>query len=579
MAIDTKDLETLRAESQQLGSRITRLSIILVSVLTVVTFTITDALNKIDLPDLKAKLEAAQRSRESAYNAYEQKRRELDKRPTNAEPEQSLKEEVDSLRGLWEKAGDEEQEAQRKYDAVTKESFSLSPSVLGSGLKIDLRAWIYSIPFIVLVAFIYIQILRKKQKILSVVAASLLSNNTETTKIDHLTFSERPGVETPYARNPSQLEQTIYLLIILFLISLTIVAMDSAQIALLGLGVKETFQYLLMFLSVSFYAVSYYYYVSISLDEQTSAITGWPAKPSSPVKTWRKLQGLTRRLASRLKPQIPLATGSLLILASLFLSTSASCANGDQVVQLPGYKLLQESGGKLWYVEKLVDNLEMSVEELGRGEGLSDNPAGILSRDPGGGWWITTIMNTKIGWISDGLYWRHSINNIGRHAYGLSLVLAALTLLVVLCSVGRQKISGIKKAYAALFLLSMTLSLIIITDFAFNAFWFKDELFLLSNLFWIVPAAFLCRITLSNSEKTRAQRAGLKHFSVTLLLPLVVSATVYVCYVALDGFIGVLVYFVGINLLSVTYLKIVSAYLRDNEVTLEGSPKELVRGA
>lgn len=62
MATDTKDLETLRAESQQIGSRITRLSIILISVLTVVTFTIIDAPGKVDLHELKQKLEVTKTS-------------------------------------------------------------------------------------------------------------------------------------------------------------------------------------------------------------------------------------------------------------------------------------------------------------------------------------------------------------------------------------------------------------------------------------------------------------------------------------------------------------------------------------
>ena len=572
MTTDIKDLESLRVESQQLGSRITRLSIVLVSVLAVVIFTITNALEKVDLPDLKNKLEAAQRLQESSYNDYERKRKELDKRPTDAKPDQSLKEEVDRLQGLLNKARNDVNEARRKYDELTKDSFSISPTLFGSGLKIDLRSWIYSIPFIVLVAFIYIQILRKKQKTLSEVAASQLSNNTETSKIDQLTFSERHGVETPYARNPSQLEQTIYILIIVFLLSYLIVALNGAEVVLLGLGVIETLQYLLMFLTVSFYGVTYYYYVSTSLDEQTAAITGWSARPSSVIRAWRKLQALLGMLISRLKPKILLTTGSLLVLASLFLSTSASYDQKVQLVRLPGYRLLQESGGPLWVIDNTINNLEI----LGNPESPQEELDRVFQEqaEPVGGWWVSVIMNGKIGGLLNSLYWRNSVNNLGRHAYALSLMLAVLTLLVVIFSVGRFKLSGIRKAHIALFLFSITISLIIITDFAFNSFWFKDELFLLSNLFWIVPAAFLFYRTLSHRGNTPAHWVIIKPFLVTLLIPLVVSATVYVCYIAFKGFIGVVVYFVGINLLSLTYLKIVSCDLTNNQVALEASPQE-----
>lgn len=535
MKAENKDLETLRTEHQQLGSRITRLSIILISILTVVTFTITNALKKVDVSNLKQELDNAKQAREIASNYY-----------FDADIKTQSNEEIEKLRDLYLKANGKENELQDKYDTFLEESFSINPSIFGSGLRIDLRSWIYSIPFIVLIAGIYIQILRKKQKTLSLIAASQLSNTTEPTKIDRLIFSERPGIETPYARNPSQLEQTIYLLIIVFLLSLIIVALNDADVVLLGLGLIETFQYLFMFLTVSFYGVSYYYYVSTSLDEQATAITGHSTKPSFPIRTWRKLQALTRRLTSRLRPKISLATGSLLILASLFLSTAASCDKAADVVRLPGYKLLQESGGQLRELERLITSL--------KGPGVP-KPEDKFWQDSEGGWWVSVVMNTKT--FTEGLfYWNNSINNLGRHAYALSLVLAVLTLLVVLCLVRRYKLYGIKKVHAFLFLFSMTLSLIVITDFAFSAFWFKDELFLLSNLFWIVPAAFLCRITLSNRVKTRTLRTRIKPFLVILLLPLVVSATVYVCYVAIYGFIGVIVYFIGINLLSLTYLEI-----------------------
>lgn len=241
MATDTNNLEVLRAESQQLGSRITRLSIILISVLTIVTVTITNALEKADLSDLKEQLQTAQSSQKTSYEAYKNKSDELYKPLNGSESEQSLKEEVNRLRVLWEKAFKEQQEAQRRYDALLKESFSINPSLFGSGLQIDLRAWIYSIPFVIVAALIYIQLLRKKQKTLAVVAASYLSHNVETSKFDRLIFSDNPDSETPYARSPAQLEQTIYLLIITVLLSILIVGIRGFRDSLIGIRVYRNF--------------------------------------------------------------------------------------------------------------------------------------------------------------------------------------------------------------------------------------------------------------------------------------------------------------------------------------------------
>lgn len=321
-----------------------------------------------------------------------------------------------------------------------------------------------------------------------------------------------------------------------------------------------------MLLAGSFYGITYYYYVSNLLDKQTTVITGWPMKPTAPVRVWMKLQNLTRRLIAIKRPRISLTVGSLLILISLFLSTSAACDSGLQ--RLPGYKLLLEPGDKM-------QELEWHVSELKR---LMKEPLGSEVevrewQDPGGGWWISTVMQLKVR-KGGGLYWRNSIHNLGRFTYVLSLVVAIFTLLVIISSIGRYKLYGVKKINAALFLLSVTLSLIVITDFSFNAFWFKDELFLLSNLFWIVPTVFLCFVTLSSHSYIKTHGDLIKSSLVILLLPLVISATAYVCYVTLNGFTGVLVYFVGINLISLTYLKVINGNLRDGQVALEASLEE-----
>jgi hypothetical protein len=576
MAIDIKDLETLRAESQQLGARITRLSIILISVLTVVTFTITNALEKVDVSELKYELDRAKQSTETYWNIYQDKLSELSNSPSTANLEEEEKRK-DSLRDLWSTASDKQSEIQRRYDTLLTESFSISPSLLGSGLKIDLRVWIYSIPFIVLVATIYIQILRKKQKTLSVVAASQVSSNTEVTNIVRLAFSEHPDVETPYAKSPSQLEQAIYLLITAFLLTHIIVALSATELVLLGLSFTVSLQYLLMFLTVSFYGISYYYYIVVSLDRQSAALTGWPAEPSLAIKSWRKLQALTQRRILKLKTKRSLTIGSLLVLSSLFLSTSASCNQDAQLVRLPGYKLLQEPGGKLWRLQQIDPNLEL-LERLVREPNLPQETIDKslqeaqdrLLQEPKGGWWISTVVKPKV----ETLYWQNSINNLGRYAYALSLVLAALTLLVVLFFAVRYKGAGLNKVCTFLFLLSMTLALIIITDFSFNTFWFKDELFILSNLFWLVPIGFLCRRIFLYRGEADAQWAINKSFLVILLLPIAVSAMVYVCYVAVYRFVGVLVYFVGLNLLALTYLKIVRDELRNKRLALKASPEE-----
>lgn len=549
MSTDTPDLDTLRIESQQIGSRITRLCIILIGLLAIVTFTVTNALHKVDRSGLQQDRDRTEQLRDILVNSYLRKNAELTKQQPAAESEEE-KREKKKLDDELEKARNEANEAQRKYTLFLEESFSINPSLLGSGLRIDLRTWIYIIPFMLLMTFIYVQILRKKQATLAIIASSLLANKTETSKVGRLTFSERPGIVTPFTSHPFQLEQAIYLLVILILFSLIIIALSDAEMVLLGLSAIQAVQYLLMFLTVGFYGSSYYYHVASSLDKQSVAITEWSATPNVFMRASMKLRASTNWLVSRIRPKISLTTGSLLILTSLFLATSASCdMNGDDV-RLPGYRLLQEPGGKFQHIDWASDQFERLVK---------GGPGGLEAvdkswQDPGGGWWVSTVMQPKWG----GLYWRTAIHNLGRFAYALSLILAVFTTFLVLSTVRRSKLWRMQKLREALFLCSTTISLIIVTDFSFNTFWFKDEIFILSNLFWIIPSGLLFRLVLSNRRKSLDVSKTIA-FLVTLVLPLVVCATIYVVYITSYGFIGVLAYFVGINLLSLTYLELVRA--------------------
>lgn len=557
MSVEHNDLEDLRAEHARLGSRITRLSIILIGVLAVVTFTITNALEKVELRESRTKLDLAKSAEVWARDAYETHR--FDSQPLSSSPNPEIQTSPEAhLLDRWDKAQVELEKAQRAYDSLLKDSLSISPAILGSGVRIDLQSWIYNIPIIALASLLYIQLLRKKQKILSRAAGSQISRSTNARHLDRLTFSEKPGAETRYSSTPFQLELILYLLIVLFLLSLIVIALDDADSVLLGMSLREWIQYLLMFFTLSFYGVSYYFYVSESLDKEVAAVSGTAVMPRLALKSLRKLSALTRTLDSRLKPKPSLVTGSLLILASLFLATGASCNGTSQVVRLPGYRLLQPPGGWHWrtaQVEPAVEAMEKLLKDPKYSPELAERTLESVkekvSKDPGGAWWVSNVMQPK----QLGLYWQSSVHNIGRHAYALSLVLAVLTVLVVVFSSGRYEVSATKPVYTFLFHLSTTLSLIIITDFAFNAFWLKDELFLLSNLVWIIPSVLLFSVSFSKGDKTLMFSAR-KRFLVSLLLPLVVSATVYVCWVAAYGFIGLVLYFIGMGLLSVTYAKL-----------------------
>ena len=426
--------------------------------------------------------------------------------------------ERDRLRGEWRKAFEKEQDIRKKYDALLKEQFSISPSVLGSSLRIDLRSWIYVIPFVTLFAFLYIQILRKKQAVISTIGAARVNENGEVAKLDLLTFCHKSESGPAFERSSSRLEGAAHLVIVALLLTLIISALDDTEVVFLGLQPLEIVEYCLMFFTAGCFAISYYYYESAALDLQAAVITDREIAPGLALRTWSRAKSITHVVLSRLKPRVSLTTAALLVLVSLFLSTAASCDG-----PLPGHTMLRQDQGR----------------------------------------WVTSIVN-----VNHDLYWKDAINSLGRRGYVIGLVLALLTLLVVACSIIRIKIRKDETVHLFLFVASGTLSLMIITDFSFSAFWFKDEVFLLSNAFWLIPSVLLYWLVFSTNA---ANRAGVRSLLVAVVLPLFVVAAVYASYSAWIGYRGVLVYFAGINLMSLGYFRVVITdrqkhYERANQV-------------
>lgn len=553
MTSDEKDLDCLRAESDQLGTRVRRLIVVMIGLLIIVTVTITNALEKVDVRDLHQELDEVSLSADSAWNAYYSNnflRSNTDQ--SQSKPEDKQKEE-DKLREIWKNADHKKREVQRKYDALLKESFSITPSLLGSSLSLDLRVWIYTLPFIIIFAVLYVAILRKKQKILLILAAPQVRNKSQTSTLNQLTFSNDDKSKTPYSRTPSDLEQGIYVVVTLFLFTQIVVSVADAEVNNLGVGFLESLQYISMFLTMVFYAFGYYFFTSDLLDRQVAVITKQLRKETIAIRIWRKLGVMVVWLVRRLRPRISLTTGSLLVLASLFLSTAASCERSDLFLRKPGYTLLNPPGGKIAELNSKIGDLESLLKDP------ESEQEKTSWRDPGGGWWISTIVQPK----ELGLYWQNAIHSLGRYAYLLGEIVALVTLVLVLTSFLKRLRGLLTRLKRVLFAFSITLSLIVIVDFSFNTYWFKDELFLLSNLLWTVPAALLIRTALSERIRQRRKSIISKGILPVVLTPLALSATVYVGYVTAQGFFGVLAYFIGINLLSMTYLNMCNSQKED----------------
>ena len=83
-------------------------------------------------------------------------------------------------------------------------------------------------------AFLYIQILRKKQAVISKVGAARV-NDDGVAKLDLLTFSHKSELGPAFERSSSRLEEAAHLVIVALLLTLIISALDDTEVVFLGL--------------------------------------------------------------------------------------------------------------------------------------------------------------------------------------------------------------------------------------------------------------------------------------------------------------------------------------------------------
>jgi hypothetical protein len=496
ISTENKSLEVLKTEYQQLSTTITRLGIVVISLLLIITFTVANAFEKADFSQLKNELENAQNLADSYLSAWRM----------TPDDEQSVSLNQQRYKS-WTDAVDKTNEVRKKYNKYLEESLTISPSLLGIGVKVNLLAWIFIIPFIFIFIQFYLFILYKKQSLILIMAKTSLEIEGGR-KTDELLFSKNFVKETAFRKYPNQLEKLLYWLIVVSLFSyLTIKSYPIWT----PWTYTYALQYLIMISTVSFYLFGYYYQICINLDSQFSQLTTFSFQPYSIVRLWRKTTKNIRKVIQKLKPKTSIFTGSFLIILSLFLSTSASCERLNPE-PMPGYELFN------WNV--------------------TTN-------------WVSIIFVRR----DDDLYWANAIDNIGRYTYIFSVILAVLSIALFLLYLVKLDFFKSKKMCAYMCLFSSLCALSVISDFAFNTFWFKDEFFLLSIFCWAIPIILLKKNFL-NSGTSKLQKRKMSNIFSIFIFPLIINASIYVFYLAFWGITGLPFYYIGTIVLSLGYMMV-----------------------
>jgi hypothetical protein len=202
---------------------------------------------------------------------------------------------------------------------VSKCNEAYSPKItpMGVELQIDLRGWIMSFPFLLILSELYLQLVQKKRRLLRQVAVQLL-HSTDQHTIDDMIFA--PGRHySVFLSIPFQLLEYRYALLAAVLVAKFLT--DSGPYWG-GFSIDSGWNMFLATAFFGYYAFLVYRLLARQMEEEAAIwitipqVDGWFDRLGKRFSLWRRI------VADRVRGTSGKVSGSVLILSSLFLATS-----------------------------------------------------------------------------------------------------------------------------------------------------------------------------------------------------------------------------------------------------------------
>jgi hypothetical protein len=291
-------------------------------------------------------------------------------------------------------------------------------------------------------------------------------------------------------------------------------------------------------------------------------------------RAWGRAHGWARVLISQLRPRVSLASGSVLVLLTLFLPLAYEACGP----QRKGHEFIRGEGvwpGLLTFVSPWV---ERGFYVLALALAACTLLLVLVSfRRPGSmrkgalSTWLFAIVGalslfviTDFFWVFAGLWLEPLLQRLEVRDDATAAVLPALTFLV-LVSCLRSRFLRTQRWIVALFAVACVLSLTVLADFflsLFTPYGFLREVtsagmvMAPALLYWLVPLILWLRFGLFGRSELRAQWPGIRRRVVQMYTPLVVLDCLFFSDVVKRGIWGFLPFFVGLHLISLGYMQL-----------------------
>ena len=291
-------------------------------------------------------------------------------------------------------------------------------------------------------------------------------------------------------------------------------------------------------------------------------------------RAWERAHGWARVLISQLRPRMSLASGSVLVLLTLFLPIAYEACGPNR----RGHEFIRGEGvwpGLLTLVSPWVERgfyvlalalaactLLLVLVSFRRPEFLRK---GALST------WLFAVSGALSLFVIADSFWIFFVLRLGELLNWLgdqddisAAIVPAVTFLV-LVSCLRSRFLRTQRWVVALFAVACALSLTVVADFFLSLltpYGFLREatstgmVIAPALLYWLVPLILWLRFGLFGRSELRAQWPEIRRRVVQMYAPLVVLDCLFFSDVVKRGIWGFLPFFVGLHLISLGYMQL-----------------------
>lgn len=406
---------------------------------------------------------------------------------------------------------------------IYRSAFRLPVTVLGTGAEFDLRSWIYSIPFLLLLSEVYLSLLRNKRRLLlcAIAPRLLQEEGGKVPLLASVYVSNRSGFETAFARFSTGF---IRLFDVASCASLLGYLFYAAQPILDVWTYEAMWDALGLFIVAVFYLAAYREHVARSLDAQVESLLAIELPRSIMWRFWQRSCNLFRRLRGHALPRIYLSAGSVLVLLTLLLPISMVSCNGLQIKYGNGYELIR--GKAFWPSAFYLEHLGPAVS--------SEDEHPLIDE-------VTAARES------------------GKLLYTVAIGLALLTSLLMFR--GRKRLATGTATTLSRLLLVLSLSALMFTvaDAAFSLFYMlqnEASLYWVSVAYWLLGTVIVLCTTLLRREADEQKWRELASATCILYVPVIICSLVEFAMAVHDSWkngLSILTYVLGVTCLCVGY--------------------------